>query len=227
MYLDRLTYRNDIFKGFDGRCRLISCVVLIMAIVNATAVLVLIGVIVIGMLVLFRDLRITLLRLLPVNVIALALWLPVLFGLKAGAVFLYTLRINAAALVYMGFIIPMSISAIASSLVTLKVPGKLVVLLVLTYRDIFLLFDRFLTAQKSMRLRTTIYNHPHQWRTLSAVFASAIASAVFRSKHIWTALTLRGFDGTFPVTVAFTWRKRDTALLAISIACAVLVLLKG
>ncbi|GHT87183.1 cobalt ECF transporter T component CbiQ [Spirochaetia bacterium] len=223
MYLDRLEYKKDLLKSFDGRCRLLSGAFLIAALVCSKNDMILAAAIGVRMVVLFREIRITFLRLIPVNMMAIALWLPVAFGTSIHTAFIYTLRLNAAAMMYMCFVIPMSISAIASSLTKLKAPDKLISLFILTYRFIFLLHDRFWTAQKSMRLRNTIHNDVGMWRSLSAIFSTSIAGAHFRGEKVWIAMMARGFDGSFPVTVSFRWRLRDTALLTISILCSVLI----
>ncbi|GHT78814.1 cobalt ECF transporter T component CbiQ [Spirochaetia bacterium] len=224
MYLDRLEYKKDLLKGFDGRCRLLSGAVLIAALVSSKNDMVLLAAIGVSMAVLFRELRVTFLRLIPVNMMVIALWLPVLFGGNTHTAFIYTLRLNAAALMYMCFVIPLSISAIASSLTKLKAPDKLISLFILTYRYIFLLHERFWTAQKSMRLRNTIHNDAGMWRSLSAIFSTSIIGAHFRGEKVWIAMMARGFDGSFPVTAAFHWRLRDTALLAVSILFSIFIL---
>ncbi|GHV73023.1 cobalt ECF transporter T component CbiQ [Spirochaetia bacterium] len=224
MYLDRLEFKKDLLKGFDARCRLLSGAVLIASLVSSKNDMILTAALFVSIAVLFRELRVTFLRLIPVNMMAIALWLPVLCGGNMQSAFIYTLRLNAAALTYMCFVIPMSISVIASSLTKLKVPNKLISLFILTYRYIFLLHERFWTAQKSMRLRNTIHNDVGMWRSLSAVFSSSLVGAHLRGEKVWIAMLARGFDGSFPVTAAFHWRLRDTALLTISILFSIFIL---
>jgi cobalt/nickel transport system permease protein len=231
MYLDRLEYKKDLLRGFDGRCRIISGVFLIAALVHSTEPALLAAAMALCLAVLCRELRVTFLRLLPVNIMAIALWAPVIVTSNGWSAFVYTLRINSAALLYMCFIIPMGISVTASSLSKLKVPTKLVSLFILTYRYIFLLHDRFWTAQKSMRLRGAVYRRGavHTdvavWRSLAAVFASSVVGAIGRGHRVWTAMLARGFAGSFPVVVAFRWRLRDTVLLSASMACAIFIAL--
>jgi energy-coupling factor transporter transmembrane protein EcfT len=222
MYLDRLEYRKDVLSPFDGRCRFVSAAFLLTAAVYTTSAVTLSSAMLLCLTVHARELRVTFLRLIPVNVMAAAVWIPVLFGFDAGRALLYTLRINAAALLYMVFIIPMSISAIASSMTKLHVPEKLVSLFVLTYRSIFLLHERFATALISMRLRNPRNGTLSLWRSFAAVFASTTAAAVFRAQRVSLARAARGFDGGFPVTHTFKWRARDSALLSFSIIVFVL-----
>jgi cobalt/nickel transport system permease protein len=227
MYLDRLEYRHDILSGFDSRCRLLSAFVLIIASIRNGNPALPVGIILFCLILLLRDIRVTLPRLLEVNVMVIALWLPVLIGVsRPEAAALYTLRVNAAALLYMVFVSSLSISAIAAAMIKLKVPPKLVSLFVLTWRYIFLLHEGFSVALASMRLRlrgaeqregsdsTTI----REWRALSAVFATALIRALLRAKKITAAMNARGFDGEYPVTMVFSWKAADSLLLAGSAA---------
>jgi energy-coupling factor transporter transmembrane protein EcfT len=225
MHLDRLEYKKDFLKGFDGRCRIMSALFLIAALTNVKSFFVLVCVIILCFFVLFRDIYVTFLRLLPVNVFVMALWLPVLISGEMQSALLYTLRINCAALLYMCFVIPMSISNIACSLSKLKVQDKLIALLILTYRYIFLLNEKFFTALKSMRLRNQLKNDVSVWRSLSAVFTSSIINAIMRGKKVWIAMQSRGFDGAFPITIIFKWRFRDTVLLLFSIICSIFIVM--
>ncbi|GHV82943.1 hypothetical protein AGMMS50212_02830 [Spirochaetia bacterium] len=225
MYLERLEYKKDFFKGFDGRCRIISAFFIIAALTGTNNFFVLICIILLCIIVLVREFYITLWRLLPVNIFIITLWLPALVSGNFYSAILYTLRINCAALLYMCFVIPMSISEIACSLSKLKTPDKLITLFILTYRYVFLLNEKFFTALKSMRLRNQLKSNLSVWRSLGAVFSSAIVSAIIRGKKVWTAMQSRGFDGSFPITVTFKWRLRDTALLLFSIISSAFIVI--
>jgi cobalt/nickel transport system permease protein len=227
MYLERLEYKKDFFHSFDGRCRIIAAFFFIAALANAKSFIILGGVIFLCTAVTFRELRITVLRLIPVNIFIISLWLPVLLGGEIHTALLYTLRINCAALLYICFIIPMSISNLSGSLSKLKVPDKLIALLILTYRYIFLLNEKFNTVLKSMRLRNQSKNNIDVWRSLGAVFTTGIVCAIYRGKKVWTAMKCRGFDGSFPITIIFKWTLRDTILLIFSIICSVFIMIAG
>jgi cobalt/nickel transport system permease protein len=105
----------------------------------------------------------------------------------------------------------------------LKLPRKLVSLFVLTYRSLFLLYEGLAVSLVSMRLRLTMHNTRYQWRSLSAIFAATLTRAAFRSEKVWVAMSSRGFDGGFPVTVSFKWKAADSLLLGISIAFSIII----
>jgi cobalt/nickel transport system permease protein len=227
MYLDRLEYKKDILLPIDGRCRFVSAVLLIIAAVSTTSVFLLSIIIGFCVLLLVCELRITILRLIPVNIMSVAVWLSAPFGLGVGTAVLYTLRINAAALLYMLFVIPMGIGVIASSMAMLKIPPKLVSLFLLTYRYIFLMSGHIYTALTAMRLRCPGGGTTRLWRSFAAVFAATMAAAIFRSQRISWAMASRGFNGTFPVTHNFRWRPWDSAALTLSIAVSALLIFNG
>jgi cobalt/nickel transport system permease protein len=217
MYLDRLEFKTDPLKLFDGRCRLLSAALVIISVAITTDAAFLGALMLAGFCAALSEFRVTILRLVPVNMMAAALWLPVAAGFDPHRALLYTLRINCAALAYMRFVAPMSISLVASSLSVLRLPEKLVALLVLTYRYIFLLSEGLATALAAMRSRLPANTAARQWRSLAAVFAATLTRAALRADKVRIAMSNRGFDGAFPVTVSFAWQTRDTFLLAASV----------
>jgi cobalt/nickel transport system permease protein len=158
-------------------------------------------------------------RLIPVNAFAVMLfaslplgeWLtsalrraePHISGALCKAA-LYGARVNIAALLYMIFIIPLGISALSGALVKMGAPEKLAALLILTYRFIFMLWERIYTAALSLRLRKPkTMPKLTEFRAYAAMFAAALISAELRSRKVITAMKARGFDGVFPVTADF------------------------
>jgi cobalt/nickel transport system permease protein len=126
----------------------------------------------------------------------------------------------------MAFVIPMGAGAIAQALISLRVPDKLASLFVLTYRCLFLMGGRLSTALVSMRLRSPENGTFRLWRSFAAVFASVTAAAVFRSRRVSVAMMARGFDGALPRTRRYEWRLRDTAVLVLCAAAALLAVIR-
>jgi cobalt/nickel transport system permease protein len=169
--------------------------------------------------VLISNGRVVWMRLIPLNTFVLMLFvsLPLgeyltaalnhteprfMNGLRNAAV--YAARINIAALLYMIFIIPLGISALSGALMKMGVPPKLVTLLILTYRFIFIVWERIGTATLSLRLRKPkTMPKLTEFRAYAAMFAAVIISAELRSRKVMMAMRARGFDGRFPVTVDF------------------------
>ncbi|MDR3115505.1 MAG: energy-coupling factor transporter transmembrane protein EcfT [Treponema sp.] len=237
MYLDRLEFEKDPFQGFDPRCRIGAAVCLILLVLTLTNPFIG-GAVMLGAAApLLRekgDMRKLGMRLIPVNLFTLILWLTLpLNGLVVSAgggggiseslsqVLRYTFRINAAALLYMVFIIPLGIGGLANGLMKLKVPATLVSLLLLTYRYIFVLYRGIFVSVLSMRLRRPRQHILEQWRSYTAVFASTLVKALLRAQKIGTIMKVRGFTGVLPVTRVFIWKRQDTLFLG---ACIILSL---
>jgi cobalt/nickel transport system permease protein len=199
---------------------------LIIAAVNIQRFPLLLGLTAAPLLLLARDIKIVLPRLIPANLFCALLCITVpLGGGGFATVLCYTLRINAAALLGMLFIIPLGISGLASSLSALKTPPKLVSLLILTYRYLFVMYERVFASLLSIRLRRPCQTTGMGWRSYAAVFAAALAGALFRSRKVWLAMESRGFDGVFPITRSFAWKAGDTAALAACLAASIGLLL--
>jgi cobalt/nickel transport system permease protein len=232
MYLDRLEFKKDpLPRCFhaDLRCRVIGAFIFIVVSVTISNCYVLAAFIAVLIALLIKSIRIVFLRLLPVNIFTLMLWISLPLGARFSSftpidALRYTLRINAATLLYMLFIIPVGISGLGNALSKLAVPKKLVSLLMLTHRYIFVMFERVSVSVLSLRLRQPC-RPAMVWRSYAALFATAFLSAEFRSQKVWMAMQSRGFDGVFPVTKTFHWKLYDTFMLAVFIAFALLLLL--
>jgi cobalt/nickel transport system permease protein len=224
MFIDRLEINKNRFplrvlNRLDTRLRLAAGFVFIAFAIQISDYKILAALAVVCAAVLITNGRVIMRRLIPVNAFALMLFVSLPLGEflttalnntapdYAESVYtamLYTARINIAALLYMIFIIPMGISALGGALAKLRVPSKLVTLLVLTYRFIFILWDRVSAAALSLRLRKP-KDMPKaaELRAYAAMFATALISAELRSRKVLLAMKAKGFDGAFPLTADF------------------------
>jgi cobalt/nickel transport system permease protein len=218
MYLNRLEFKNDVFTGIDPRGRLGAGICLILSSITISHPLILGGFIPGLFLFLIRDIRTVLLRLIPVNLLVLLLWLTLpLSGPDPGTALhealVYTLRINAAALIYMVTIIPLGPGGLANALIKLRCPDKLTALFLLTYRYIFVMYERVFAALRSMSIRRPRQSTLGRWSSYTAVFGTALVSALRRAQKTGKALEVRGFTGLIPLTRIFSWKRGDTLFL--------------
>jgi cobalt/nickel transport system permease protein len=224
MYPDKREFTHDLPGCLDPRCRLAAGFVLIFSVLYITNLFLLLGLISAAALALVRDIKKVLPRLAAVNMFCVMLFITLpLGGYGFKAPLLYTLRINASALLYMFFVVSLGIGRLATALTKLKVHAKLVSLLILTYRYLFIMHDRVFRSVLSMRLRRPRQAAPAAWRSYTALFASAFVSAYVRSQKISRAAQARGFDGVFPLMRTCRWRVRDTAVLILSVTVSVLL----
>jgi cobalt/nickel transport system permease protein len=225
MYPDKQEFKNDPLAFLDPRCRLAAGLVFIFSVLHITNFFLLAGLICAAVLILLRDIKTVLLRLAAVNMFCVLLFITMpLSGYDLAAPLLYALRVNAAALFYMLFVVSLGIGLLAPALAKLRVNTKLISLLILTYRYLFVMYDRIFHALLSMRLRRPRQTTQAAWRAYTALFASAFAGAFFRSQKINRAALVRGFDGVFPITRTFRWKNRDTLALLIAFAVSILLI---
>jgi energy-coupling factor transporter transmembrane protein EcfT len=232
MYLDRLEFKNDPLRGVDPRCRIGAGAGLILSGITLSNAF-LLGALILGAAIpLWRDGKRVLARLLPVNLFALVLVLTLPLGALLGggpleaalrAALVYALRINAAALVSMALIIPLGIGGLTNALLKLRCPEKLAALLLLTHRSLFVMYQRLFVSVASLKLRQPQQGTLEQWRSYTAVFGTALVSALQRSRKIGQALKSRGFDGSLPITRRFALKPGDLLFFALSLLIAALL----
>jgi cobalt/nickel transport system permease protein len=240
MLIDKLEFKNRSrllvrLNQFDTRCRLLAGIVCIAITVNLHNWILLAALICLVTILLVKDIKIVMLRLIPVNIFAAMLWITFPLGIYLSALInmdnnipdysdafqracLYTLRINAAALLYMLLIIPLGIGDLSNTLLKLYVPKKLVTLLMLTYRYIYVLMEKVLTASLSLRIRKPKrFSKLTELRCYGNMFGTSILSAELRASKVWIAMRSRGFTDSFPLTKDFTWTRKDTILIVVCI----------
>jgi energy-coupling factor transporter transmembrane protein EcfT len=235
MYLTSLEFNHDILRNIDPRCRLGAGIALTLPAIQSGSPLILGSLIFALCMCLVRDISVVVRRLMAVNVFTLFLWITLPLGalvtdLAGGAspgisgalsrALVYTLRINAAALLYMVTIIPLGIGGLANTLARLHCPAKLNALFLLTYRYIFIMYERIFVSLRSMAIRRPQQTTLGRWRSYAAVFGTALISAFLRAQKVGKALQVRGFTGRIPVTRSFAWKVRDTLFLAFSLLLA-------
>lgn len=228
MRLNRLEITHDALCRFDPRARLAAALLLILAAVRLSNYAALASIIAVCLLVLCRDIVCVIKRLVPLETFCALLLAQAAIGfmpVQTAAVFI--LRIQCAALLSMALAAPLGIGKITAALASFRLNPKLISILYLTYRYIFMMHDTVMCSIKAMRIRKPVgLGVWREWKCCAAVFASALLHAFDKADKVGAALSTRGFDGIIPRTAVWRWRARDTLLLAsCGAACAVLVLL--
>lgn len=153
-------------------------------------------------------------KILLVNGLILFLWIILPFTFKGRPLFQIgpftaywpgiilsaqiTLKSNAILVACIGLMATMSISTLGYALDRLHMPGKIVHLLLLTYRYIFVIeqeYQRLITAAKvrSFRPKTNI----HTYKTYAYLIGMLFVRASDRAERVHQAMQCRGFRGKF------------------------------
>jgi len=187
------------------------------------------------------DLRQVARRLLLVNGLILFLWavLPLTTG---GAAVLtigpasvtreglllsarITLKSNAILLALIALVATQPIGTLGHALNRLKVPDKLVHLLLITYRYIFVLEQEYLRLVRAARVRCfTPSTRIHTYRTYAYLIGMLFVRAAARADRVHQAMVCRGFAGRFFSLKQFSLTAADGAWAA---AMAIALLAAG
>lgn len=117
-------------------------------------------------------------------------------GLEQGIII--ALKANAVVLMLFSTISTLANSALASTLVWLHVPDKLIQLLFFTLRYLSVIVEEFQRLRRSMRARAFVMGFNwHTWRSLGYLIGMMIVRAMQRSERIVQAMKCRGYTGQY------------------------------
>ncbi len=201
----------------DPRIRVVTAVLYSLVVAVATqfaALLFALGLSIILVGLAHIPLRMLLRRLIWVNGFILLLWVlvPLTFegravlhmgplAVTAPGVILcarITLKANAILLALVALVATMSIATLGHSLNQLRVSGKIVHLLLTTYRYIFVLEEEYQRLLRALKIRGfKPQTNLHAYRTYAYLLGMIFVRAAARAERVYQAMQCRGFKGRF------------------------------
>lgn len=175
-------------------------------------------------------------RLLVVNGFIAFLWLILPFTTKGEPLFtlgpltatragvmlaaFVTLKSNAIILCCLAGLATSRIFDLAHALMHLKVPPRLVHLMFLTHRYLFLIVDEFRRLRVAMKIRGfTPGTNLHTYKSYANLVGMLLVKSFDRSERVYRAMKLRGYEeGELWLLRHFHFRGRDALFLAFSLA---------
>ena len=153
-------------------------------------------------------------RLVIVNALILLLWLILPFTFKGevltrigsfaisrpGLILAaqITLKSNAILLAFIALVATMSFSTLGHSMYRMRVPEKIVYLLLMTYRYIFVIEEEYLRLMRAAKIRGfRPGTNANTYRTYSFVIGMLLVRAASRAERVHQAMRCRGFKGKF------------------------------
>jgi cobalt/nickel transport system permease protein len=153
-------------------------------------------------------------RLAAANVFVLFIWLtvpPAVPGESVAALgplawsadgvrlaMLITIKCNAILLSFLALASGISLPLVGCALDRLRAPPKLVFLFLFTFRYIHVVGKEWQRLQMAAKLRGFVPRTSlHTYRTVGNMFGLTLVNAIDRSRRIYEAMLLRGFDGAF------------------------------
>jgi len=129
-------------------------------------------------------------------------------------------------LIFLSLVSTMTISTLGHALGRLYVPGKLVQLLLMTYRYIFVIeheYQRLITAMKIRGFQPG--TNIHSYRTYAYLIGMLFVHASLRAQRVQNAMLCRGFKGRFYSLVEYKSSRRNWIFLLIMIWIIILFIL--
>jgi cobalt/nickel transport system permease protein len=135
-----------------------------------------------------------------------------------------TLKSNAIALAFMGMVATLPPSTIGHALHRLRVPDKLVHLLLMAYRYVFVLEEEYRRLARAARIRgfrpgTDL----HTYRTYAYLVGMLFVRAADRAERVRNAMLCRGFRRKFYSLQEFRTTGRDIVFAAAMAAVVVVM----
>jgi cobalt/nickel transport system permease protein len=138
-----------------------------------------------------------------------------------------TLKSNAILLAFLALIASTSIATLGHALNRLRIPEKIVHLLLLTYRYVFVIeqeYQRLVRATKIRGFRPK--SNMHTYRTYAYLIGMLFVRASERAARVHQAMLCRGFKGKFYCLREFSFSRLDfiwSAFMAIAVIGLVIV----
>ena len=180
-------------------------------------------------------------RIVVINSFNLMLWLvlPLTFhgsiALRLGPLPVYsdgiivatqiTLKSNAIVLALIALIATMNFSILGCALNRLRVPDKIVHLLMMTYRYVFLIEQEYQRLIRAARIRGfRPATNLHTYKTYASIVGMLLVRATIRADRVYKAMLCRGFKRKFYSLCDFESGKQEW-FFAITMASIIVFLL--
>ena len=110
----------------------------------------------------------------------------------------------------------MGISDLGHGMHRLGVPAKLVYLLLITYRYLFVLEQEFHRLRRAAQIRGFMPRTSlHTYRTYAYLIGMLLVRAAARAERVHQAMCCRGFNGRFYSLTSYPARRADTLFVAV------------
>jgi len=135
------------------------------------------------------------------------------------------LKANAIILLLLTAVGTLDASTLGHALKYLKVPEKLIHLMLFTVRYLEVINREYKRMRAAMRCRGFVpKSNLHTWRSIGYLLGMLLIRSLERSERILAAMKCRGFNGRFYLLDHFMWRRSDTLY---SLGAVLLLLVLG
>ncbi|MBM4289438.1 MAG: cobalt ECF transporter T component CbiQ [Deltaproteobacteria bacterium] len=138
---------------------------------------------------------------------------------------LITLKSNTIIIGLMALVATAPVVTLGQAMHSLRLPDKLCHLLLFTYRYLHVFELEYQRLSQAMKIRgfqprTNI----HTYRSYAYLAAMLLVRSYDRADRVFQAMVCRGFHGVFYSLKTFSWQRRDSVFLAVSLLTLALCL---
>jgi cobalt/nickel transport system permease protein len=131
-----------------------------------------------------------------------------------------SLKTVALMVAFMALVATMTVDTLGHALNRLRLPDKLVHMLLITYRYIFVLEQEYQRLVRAMKVRNfQPKTNLHSYRTYAYLVGMLFVRASERARRVHSAMVCRGFNGRFISLRAFPPTPGNRIFTAVGIAC--------
>ncbi len=138
------------------------------------------------------------------------------------------LKANAVVLTMLALVGTLEASVLGHALGRLKVPEKLVHLLLFTVRYLDVISREYKAMRKAMKARAFVArNNLHTWRSFGYLIGMLLVRSLERSERIYAAMKCRGYCGKLYLFDTMQWQSRDTWLIVMMLMFSLFAIFSG
>lgn len=135
------------------------------------------------------------------------------------------LKTNAIVLMLLALLGTIEATTLGHALARLRVPEKLVHLILFTVRYLGVIGREYKRMRKAMKARAFVPRSDwHTWRSIGYLVGMLLIRSLERSERIYAAMKCRGFNGRLYLFDDLCWQARDTFLLLVTTGFVVLAI---
>jgi len=121
-----------------------------------------------------------------------------------------TLKSNAILLAFISLVATMTIATLGNALNRIHVPGKIVYLMLIAYRYVFVLEQEYMRLARAIKVRGfEPGTNMHTYRTYAYLFGMLLVRATARADRVYQSMLCRGFKGEFYCIRGFSFSGPD------------------
>ena len=121
-----------------------------------------------------------------------------------------SIKSNAILMVFIALIATMSIATLGHALNRLHMPQKIVYLMLIAYRYVFVLEQEYQRLSTAIRVRGFVPGtNMHTYKTYAYLFGMLLVRALERADRVYQSMLCRGFKGKFYCIYPFSFSRMD------------------